>query len=241
MADEKSLLCVRDLSTGYGSLQVLWNIAIDVFPQEAVCIIGSNGAGKSTLMQVLIGVHRPWTGRIEFSGADITKSGSGSRVASGIALVPEGRQLFYALTVQDNLSLGAYARRDKDRTKRTLEFIYESFPVLRKYRRRLVGSLSGGEQQMCAIGRALMGNPTLMLIDELSLGLAPVIIDDLIDLLGTIRREQSLSILLVEQDVGTALDITTRGYVLETGRIVLADTNDALRGNEHVKAAYLGI
>lgn len=241
MPNEKALLCVHDLSTGYGGLQVLWDITIDVSSEETVCIIGSNGAGKSTLMKTLIGVHQPWKGRIEFLGRDITKWSSVKRVASGMALVPEGRQLFYGLTVYDNLLLGAFAIKSKDKLQQALDFVYNTFPVLKKFSQRLAGSLSGGEQQMCAIGRALMANPTLLLIDELSLGLAPIIVDKLIELLSTIRREQRLSVLLVEQDVGIALDIAERGYVLETGRIVLWGTSDSLKANEHVRAAYLGI
>ena len=241
MTDSESLLDVKELNTGYGAMQVLWNINITLHQEESVCIIGSNGAGKSTLMRVIIGVQRPWTGHIYFRGRDITHTNSTNRVAWGIALVPEGRQLFYGLSVHDNLLLGAFLRKNSEDTKKELDFVYQTFPVLKRYRSRLVGSLSGGEQQMCAIGRALMANPTLLLIDELSLGLAPVIVDDLITLLTRVRRERSLSVLLVEQDVETALEITDRGYVLETGRIVLSESNDELSNDEHVKTAYLGI
>ena len=241
MKELNSLLYVEKLTTGYGRMQVLWDVSIALYKNEAVCIIGSNGAGKSTLMRLLIGIHPPWTGKIFYGDRDITHTSSATRVAAGIALVPEGRQLFYGLSVYDNLLLGAFLRKDMQETKKDLAFVYETFPVLKKYQRRLVGSLSGGEQQMCAIGRALMSGPMLLLIDELSLGLAPVIIDDLIELLGRIRADRSLSILLVEQDVETALEITDRGYVLETGRVVLSGPNDELAHNEHVKTAYLGI
>lgn len=241
MGSGEPLLRVEGLSGGYGVMQVLWDINLALYQEESVCIIGSNGAGKSTLLGHLIGAHRPWTGRIYFSGRDITNTSSPQRVRLGIALVPEGRRLFYGLSVEDNLLLGAYFRKKWPDVKGDLDFIYETFPPLRKYRRRLAGSLSGGEQQMCAVGRALMANPTLLLVDELSLGLAPVVVDSLAELLAKIRKERSLTVLLVEQDVEIALEITDRGYVLENGRVTLSGTRDELSQNEHVKTAYLGL
>ncbi len=241
MASQRPILHVQNLSSGYGSVQVLWDIDIEVHDDEAVCIIGSNGAGKSTLMQSLIGAQPVWDGKILFKGEDITHTKSSERVKRRIALVPEGRQLFSAITLEDNLLLGAYLRKNGPEIKESLESVYEIFPALKKYRKRLAGSLSGGEQQMCAVGRALMAEPQLLLIDELSLGLAPVIVDTLVELLIRIKTERHLSILLVEQDVETALEITDRGYVVETGHIALSGTHEELAANDHVRKAYLGI
>jgi len=241
MGSNEALLQVEKLNSGYGNLQVLWDIDVEVHQGEAVCIIGSNGAGKSTLMSHLIGVMRSWSGKIYFQGQEITNENNSQRVSRRIALVPEGRQLFYALSVEDNLMLGAYLRKRGPDVLEDLDFVYSTFPALKEYRKRLAGTLSGGEQQMCAVGRALMADPILLLVDELSLGLAPVIVDKLVELLLRIKKERSLSILLVEQDVETALEITDRGYVVETGHIVLSGSREELTSNEHVKNAYLGV
>jgi len=238
---EQALLKIEHLEAGYGNLQVLWDINMEINPGESVCIIGSNGVGKSTLMSTLIGAMYPWSGKVFYHGEDITDIDNASRVARNIGLVPEGRQLFFALTVEDNLILGAHMRTDKRKVKEDLDFVYATFPALHTYRKRLAGTLSGGEQQMAAVGRALMADPDLLLIDELSLGLAPVIVDKLVELLLQIKNERDLSVLLVEQDVETALEITDRGYVIETGRVSLEGSAEELSKNDHVKKAYLGI
>ena len=239
---KQPLLKVDHLDSGYGNLQVLWDISIDVNHGESVCIIGSNGAGKSTLMSNLIGAVMPWSGKIYFQEEDITEKSNAERVARNIAVVPEGRQLFFALSVEDNIRLGAHRRTEpKQKINDDLAFVYNLFPALYNYRKRLAGTLSGGEQQMCAVARALMAAPSMMLIDELSLGLAPVMVDKLVELLLKIKTERALSVLLVEQDVETALEITDRGYVIETGRITLEGSASELSNNDYVKTAYLGV
>ena len=237
----EALLSVRDLTAGYGAIQILWDVSLDVFPGEIVCVVGANGAGKSTLLNTLLGMIPAWSGSIAFAGADITRLPGPKRVAMGVGFAPEGRHLFYGLTVEDNLLMGAYQRPSDASVREDLDYVYSMFESVFRHKDRLAGNLSGGEQQMCAIGRALMARPKLLVIDELSLGLAPVIVDDLIRILSALRAERGISILLVEQDVQVALDLSDRGYVVESGRVTLEDTSENLGCNGHVKAAYLGI
>ena len=237
----EALLSVRNLTAGYGAIQILWDVSLDVFPGEIVCVVGANGAGKSTLLNTVLGMVPAWSGSIAFAGADITRLPGPKRVAMGVGFAPEGRHLFYGLTVEDNLLMGAYQRPSDASVREDLDYVYSIFEAVSRHKDRLAGNLSGGEQQMCAIGRALMARPKLLVIDELSLGLAPVIVDDLIRILSALREERGISILLVEQDVQVALDLSDRGYVVESGRVTLEDTSENLGCNGHVKAAYLGI
>ena len=241
MDKNNEILKIKNLKAGYGSIQVLWDINIEVKKGSLVALVGANGVGKTTLMKTLIGVLKPWSGSIIFTGEDITEFEPDKRVKMGISLVPEGRQLFYGMTVEENLKMGAYIRDSDEDISRDLEFVYSLFERLKERRKQLAGTLSGGEQQMCAIGRALMANPKLLLIDELSLGLAPVIVDKLIEIVNRIRREKETTILLVEQDVEVALGIADTGYVIETGRITRSGVAKELLEDDYIKTAYLGI
>lgn len=236
-----SLLQVNNLNTGYEAIQVLWDINLEVKEKEIICVIGANGAGKSTLLKTILGTLPLWQGEIYYLNKNITHVATPDRVKMGIGFAPEGRHLFYGLTVEDNLLMGAFQRKYDKILKEDLEFVYSLFNPLRGYRKKVAGNLSGGEQQMCAIGRALMSHPTLLIIDELSLGLAPVIVDDLIETIARLRNEQEISVLLVEQDVQVALDIADRGYVLEAGSFSMENTSEKLSKNKHIKTAYLGV
>jgi len=235
------LLKVSDLDAGYDAIQVLWGINLEVKQKEVVCVIGANGAGKSTLLKSIVGMIPSTKGEIFYSGNNVTKVASSERIKMGIGFAPEGRHLFFGLTVEDNLLMGAFQRKNDKSVKDDLNFVYTLFKPLKGYSRKLAGNLSGGEQQMCAIGRALMSHPNLLIIDELSLGLAPVIVDDLVEIIAKLRKERGIGILLVEQDVKVALDIADRGYVLEAGAVSIHDTAGKLTKNEHIKAAYLGV
>lgn len=234
------MLAVRNLAAGYGDIQVLWDINLDVASGEAVALVGSNGAGKSTLLRTLAGLLKVRAGSIVFEDVEINHLPAPKRVERGLALVPEGRQLFQGMTVEENLKMGAYARTDRADIPAGLERIYTLFPEVSERRRQLAGTLSGGEQQMCAIGRGLMSAPKLLLIDELSLGLAPVIVDRLKRALQEIQRS-GVTLLVVEQDIQTAFDIASRGYVMEIGHIVQAGQGVDLLADPRVKAAYMGL
>lgn len=241
-AARQPLLTARDLNTGYGDTQVLWDVSLDVFRNEVVAIVGANGAGKSTLLSVLSGLIPAWRGSIQFNGKEIANRRPEQIVAAGLTHVPQGRRLFAALSVEDNLKLGAYTRRagSSQAIRRDLDRVYQLLPKLQERRAQLAGSMSGGEQQMCAIGRGLMARPDVLLIDELSLGLAPKIVDDILGAIDTIHREEGLSFLLVEQDVQIALERADRGYVIENGRIVVSGSGAELLKSDEVRAAYLG-
>jgi branched-chain amino acid transport system ATP-binding protein len=239
--DSPELLRTEHLDVAYGIVQVLWDVSIAVGHNEVVALVGSNGAGKTTLLRTLSGLLTPLKGTIFWEGRDITHLPPEERVNLGIAMVPEGRQLFPGLTVEENLLMGAYRRKDRAQIRRDLEQVYMLFPRLRERYRQLAGTLSGGEQQMVAIGRGLMAAPRLLMIDEMSLGLAPLVVDELVEVVAQIKAQGKLSLLIVEQDVEVALGIADRGYVIETGRIVLSGSARELLTNEAVRGSFLGL
>jgi branched-chain amino acid transport system ATP-binding protein len=234
------LLEIKGLNAGYGDVQVLWDINLKVEEGQIVALVGANGAGKSTLLKIISGLLKPYSGEILYSGKDIIHMPSKEIVQDGIIQVPEGRRLFHQMTIEENLMMGAFRRRKSKNVQEELEKIYGLFPRLRERKRQQAGSLSGGEQQMCAIARALMGNPRLMLIDEMSLGLAPLIVDDLIDIVKEIKQ-QGTSVLLVEQDVQLALDNSHYGYVLSTGNMAMEGNSAELLQKQEIKEIYLGL
>ena len=234
------LLEIKGLNAGYGDVQVLWDINLKVEEGQIVALVGANGAGKSTLLKIISGLLKPYSGEILYSGKDIIHMPSKEIVQDGIIQVPEGRRLFHQMTIEENLMMGAFRRRKSKNIQEELDKIYGLFPRLRERKRQQAGSLSGGEQQMCAIARALMGNPRLMLIDEMSLGLAPLIVDDLIDIVKEIKQ-QGTSVLLVEQDVQLALDNSHYGYVLSTGNMAMEGNSAELLQKQEIKEIYLGL
>ncbi len=234
------VLAVIDVHTYYGSIHALQGISLEVGQGEIVTLIGGNGAGKSTTLNTISGLVRPRSGRVLLNGEDLSGYAAHEIMAKGVVQVPEGRRIFARLTVQENLEMGAFIVRDKAIILERIERAFELFPRLRERQRQVAGTLSGGEQQMLAMGRALMSEPKVLLMDEPSMGLAPVLVDQIFD---TIRKlhESGTTILLVEQNARMALQIADRGYVIETGRIVLAERAENLRDNEMVQKAYLGI
>jgi branched-chain amino acid transport system ATP-binding protein len=234
------LLKVSNLDTFYGGLQALWSVSVEVKTKEIVALIGANGSGKSTLLDTISGLIRPAKGGIEFEGKDITALSPFQIVAHGVSQVPEGRRVFPDLDVLDNLILGSYNRTARPRKEQNIHMVYELFPILQKRRNQLAKTLSGGEQQMLALGRGLMSSPKLMLLDEMSLGLAPIVINNVYEALRKIR-ERGITILLVEQNVRRSLDEADRAYIMEAGRIVLSGDAADLREEEEVKKAYFGV
>ena len=234
------LLQVSGLATHYGPIQALFGVSLEVNEGELVAMVGANGAGKTTLLHTISSIHRASSGTIRFAGEEITRRPPHRVVAAGICHVPEGRQMFAPLSVEDNLRLGAYGlRREKEWVEQELARIYELFPILQEKREQTAGTLSGGQQQMLAIGRALLGRPRLLLLDEPSMGLAPLLVEEIFRIVRELN-DNGVTILLVEQNARAALGIAHRGYVLETGRVVLADSADALLADEAVRKAYLG-
>jgi len=231
---------VDKINAGYGDVQVLWDVSLKVEHGEIVAIVGSNGAGKTTLLRTISGFIRPYTGSIYFFGKRLEKLPVHKIAEEGIAQVMEGRRLFPKMTVRENLEMGAYTKAAWNKKEETIEFIFNLFPRLREREKQLAGTLSGGEQQMLAIGRALMSRPKLLMLDEPSMGLAPRLVLEVFKTLKRIRNEGT-TILLVEQNVYQSLLISDRGYVLENGRIVLEDSGEKLLQNTMVKKAYLGL
>ena len=233
------MLSVSDITCRYGRIEVLHGVSLEVGRGEIVTLIGSNGAGKTTLMRVISGILPPVKGRITFDGEALDRLPAHRRVARGIAQVPEARQVFAPLSVEDNLRLGAFRRHAAD-VAAAMDRVYTLFPALASKRHTAAGTLSGGQQQMLAMGRALMSDPRLLLLDEPSMGLAPVLVDQILDTVAALRKD-GMTILLVEQNVNAALAIADRAYVLETGRIVLAGESANLSGDPRVREAYLGL
>jgi branched-chain amino acid transport system ATP-binding protein len=229
------------IDAGYRAVQVLWGVGLEIHSGEVVALVGSNGAGKTTLLRTISGVLGPWRGNVRFEDRSMTGLPAHAFVQAGIVHVPEGRRLFSGLTIEANLLLGAFTQKSSAVKQRELERIYTLFPEIAERRKQLAGTLSGGQQQMVAIGRGLMSAPKLLLIDELSLGLAPVIVDRLVLAVAQIKKEQRTAILLVDQDVQVAFSLADRGYVMDMGREVLSGPAAELATNPKVKEAYLGM
>jgi branched-chain amino acid transport system ATP-binding protein len=234
------MLEVRALDAGYGDVQVLAGLSLAVQEKEIVTLLGSNGAGKTTTLRCIMGLLPPRKGEVRFQGKSLSTVAASDRAGLGIALVPEGRELWPQLTVRENLELGAYHQRARARAGQNLDRVHALFPRLLERKAQLAGSLSGGEQQMCAIGRALMSDPSLLLLDEPSLGLAPIVVDQMFEVIRSLHAG-GMTILLVEQNLQAALEIATRGYVIETGQVKLTGGAEELRNDPNIRAAYLGL
>lgn len=234
------MLRIEHLSAGYGDVGVLDDVSLEVDRGEIVSLVGANAAGKSTLINVISGLIRPTKGKIYFEDQEIGQIDTIERVALGIIQIPEGRKLFPQMTVEDNLLMGAFVRDKRPKIKENLERVYTLFPRLKERTKQMGGSLSGGEQQMVAIGRGLMADPKMLLLDEPSLGLAPIVVLEMLEVIRTISKDGT-TIFLVEQNVNHALHLAERGYVLENGRIVMEGSGEELLNDEHVKIAYLGM
>ncbi|AEA11666.1 ABC transporter related protein [Thermoproteus uzoniensis 768-20] len=232
-------LRVEELSSGYGKVQVLFDISLEANDKSITALIGPNGAGKTTTLLSIMGVVKPWRGRITFNGNDVTYMPPHKKVELGIVLVPEGRRLFPNMTVEENLIMGAYIKRARQHLHDSLDYVYTLFPRLKERRKQKAGTLSGGEQQMLAIARALMSRPSLLLVDEPSAGLAPKVVSELLETFKQIK--ENITIVLVEQNVSAALAVADTGYVLENGKIVLSGPAADLLESDHVKKAYLGV
>lgn len=234
-----TMLAVKDIDVYYGNIQALKGVTVTVEEGEIVTLIGANGAGKSTLLKTLSGLLKPKSGTIEFLGNSIAGKPAQGIVKSGISHVPEGRRVFANLTVEENLELGAFLRKDKKGIDADMKKVYDTFPRLLERRKQMSGTLSGGEQQMLAMGRAIMAKPKLLLLDEPSMGLAPLMVKTIFEVIKNINA-QGTTILLVEQNANMALSVASRGYVIETGKVVLSGSADELQSSEEVRKAYLG-
>jgi branched-chain amino acid transport system ATP-binding protein len=235
------VLKIRSLDVAYGGLRALSGVSLDVERGQFVAVVGPNGAGKTTLFKTISGVVTPVGGQISYNGEDLLAVSPAQRAQLGIAHVPEGRQVFASMTVMENLEMGAYTRKGKERWSDTLPMILQLFPILSERRSQLAGTLSGGEQQMLAIGRGLASAPELLMLDEPSMGLAPTIVDAIFERIHQIHTQHQVTILLVEQRVAEALESCDRGYVLETGRVAMEGTHKTLMTDERVRRAYLGM
>lgn len=235
------MLKLEQVNTFYGNIHALRDVNIEIREGEIITLIGANGAGKSTTLMSICGVVPPRTGKVTFMGEDITHLSPADIVAKGIIQVPEGRRIFPALTVRENLDMGAFLRKDRDGIKRDVEYMYSLFPILAQRRSQVGGTLSGGEQQMLAISRALMAQPKVLLLDEPSLGLAPIIVQQIFGIIKKINEEQKTTIFLVEQNANLALRTAHRGYVMETGNITFTDSTKNLLANDKIRDAYLGV
>ncbi len=240
-ADLAPVLTLVNMESAYGQVRAVRGVSLRVKPGEIVAVLGSNGAGKSTLLKTISGVLDPTRGRVTFKGADITAKEPAAIVRMGLSHVPEGREVFQILSVYENLLMGAYTRTDRDGAARDLESVYGYFPILRERRKQPAGLLSGGQQQMLAISRALMAAPELILLDEPSLGLSPKLTKEIFEIVVRINRERGVTILLVEQNANMALNAADYGYVMENGRIVLEDACGRLREREDIREFYLGV
>ena len=233
------MLKVDDLSVHYGVIQAVKNVSFEVNEGEVVSLIGANGAGKTSILRTISGLVRPSGGKIEFLGQEIQKAPARKIVASGLSQVPAGRHVFSGLTVMENLEMGAFLHKDRDENQKNLKKVFDRFPRLEERKNQDAATLSGGEQQMLAMGRALMSKPKLLLLDEPSMGLAPIFIQEIFDIIQDIQK-QGTTVLLIEQNAQKALSIADRGYVLETGKIVLSGTGQELLASDEVRKAYLG-
>ncbi len=234
------MLEVKNLVVNYGAISALHGISLQVEQGDIVTLIGGNGAGKTTTLRAISGLLKPKSGEVIYHGQNITRLPAHKIVAAGLSHVPEGRMVFANLTVLENLKMGAYLQKDKAVVANEMDYVFSIFPRLKEREKQISGTLSGGEQQMLAIGRALMGKPKFLMLDEPSLGIAPLLVKTIFEKIGEINRERGITILLVEQNANLALEISRYGYVLETGKIILQDDSTALRQNPKVKSAYLG-
>jgi branched-chain amino acid transport system ATP-binding protein len=235
-----TLLEIKELTSGYGDVQILWGASMSLETGKLTCLVGGNGVGKTTLLRTLMGLLRPWNGTVHFEGQDVSRLPAYAKAEMGLVLVPEGRQLFTDMSVFENLEMGAASHRARPNAARNLERVFEMFPRLKERRGQKAGTLSGGEQQMLAVGRGIMADPKILIIDELSLGLAPVLVLQLFESLKRLR-EEGITLLLVEQNVQLALAISDYGYVLAEGKIELEGPARKLIKDKHVRAAYLGL